>query len=85
MDCSLQSNFRKRMIRGSVFQKRFELTDIPFADGVSADHGEGGEMQNHHNDRCARNDLSALEVRISERMPDFITVHTFGGRGSPSF
>jgi hypothetical protein len=45
----------------------------------------GGEMQNHQNDRCARNDLSVFEVRISERMPDFITVHTFGGRGSPSF
>ncbi len=42
-------------------------------------------MQNHQNDRCARNDLSVFEVRISERMPDFITVHTFGGRGSPSF
>jgi hypothetical protein len=55
------------------------------AAGVSADHGEGGEMQNRQNERWARNDLSALEVQISDRMPDFITVHTFGGRGSPSF
>jgi hypothetical protein len=35
--------------------------------------------------RGARHDLSVFEFRISDRMPDFITVHTFGGRGSPSF
>lgn len=30
--------------------------------------------------------LTALEFRISSHMAeDFITVHTFGGRGSPSF
>ena len=42
-------------------------------------------MQNRRKHRRARNDLSILEFRTSEHVRDFITVHTFGGRGSPSF
>jgi hypothetical protein len=42
-------------------------------------------MQNHERYRCARTYLSGLESQTSSHRTDFITVHTFGGRGSPSF
>jgi hypothetical protein len=32
-----------------------------------------------------RKDLNDREFRTSGHLTDFITVHTFGGRGSPSF
>jgi hypothetical protein len=51
------------------------------------------EMQNQYKGRSVgndlrsdlRNDLDDLEFRTSGHLTDFITVHTFGGRGSPSF
>jgi hypothetical protein len=42
-------------------------------------------MQNQQKLRCARNDLSVLEFQTSSHATDLIKVHTFGGRGSPSF
>src|SRR5262249_5118310 len=45
----------------------------------------GREMQNQQKLRCARNDLSVLESQTSSHATDLIKVHTFGGRGSPSF
>ena len=42
-------------------------------------------MQNQQRPRCARNDLNVFEFRLSGHVKSFITVHTFGGRGSPSF
>ena len=53
-------------------------------------------MQNQHKGRSdwngprdRRNDLrdglNDFEFRTSGHLTDFITVHTFGGRGSPSF
>jgi hypothetical protein len=34
---------------------------------------------------CDRKYQNGFEFRPSSLMTDFITVHTFGGRGSPSF
>ena len=42
------------------------------------------DLNNLH-DLQDRQDLIDLESRTSNHMADFITVHTFGGRGSPSF
>jgi hypothetical protein len=42
-------------------------------------------MQNQQRHRRGRSDLSDLGSRTSGHVTTFITVHTFGGRGSPSF
>jgi hypothetical protein len=42
-------------------------------------------MRNQQKYRCDRRYLSGFESRTSGHQTDFITVHTFGGRGSPSF
>jgi len=42
-------------------------------------------MRNQQKYRHDRHDLSDLEFRKSGYRTDFITVHTFGGRGSPLF
>jgi len=42
-------------------------------------------MRNQQKHRCDRKYLNGLEFRPSGLVMDFITVHTFGGRGSPSF
>jgi hypothetical protein len=45
----------------------------------------GTDMQNQQRHCRGRADLSDLGSRIRARITDFVTVHTFGGRGSPSF
>jgi hypothetical protein len=45
----------------------------------------GGEMQSQESYRCAPTYQSVAEFQASSHRTDFITVHTFGGRGSPSF
>jgi hypothetical protein len=42
-------------------------------------------MRSRKKYRCTPNYLSVLESEVSSYMTDLITVHTFGGRGSPSF
>jgi hypothetical protein len=42
-------------------------------------------MRNQQKHRCDREYLNGFEFRSSGLVTDFITVHTFGGRGSPSF
>jgi hypothetical protein len=42
-------------------------------------------MRNRQEYRCDRHDLSDFDFRKSGHRTDFITVHTFGGRGSPLF
>lgn len=42
-------------------------------------------MQNQQRHRRGRGKLSDLGYRTSRQVTSFITVHTFGGRGSPSF
>jgi hypothetical protein len=42
-------------------------------------------MQNQQKNRCDRKFLDWVEFQLSGFVTDFITVHTFGGRGSPSF
>ena len=42
-------------------------------------------MRNQQKYRYDRGDLSDLDCRKSGYRTDFITVHTFGGRGSPLF
>ena len=42
-------------------------------------------MRNQDQYRCDRKYLNGFEFRASGLVRDFITVHTFGGRGSPSF
>ena len=42
-------------------------------------------MRNQQKHRCDREYPNGLEFRPSVLVTDFITVHTFGGRGSPSF
>jgi hypothetical protein len=45
----------------------------------------GTDMQNQQRHCRGRGDLSDLVSRIRARVASFVTVHTFGGRGSPSF
>ncbi len=42
-------------------------------------------MRNQHKYRGARKYLGVLEFRTHGYVTELITVHTFGGRGSPSF
>ena len=42
-------------------------------------------MRNQQRPRRPRNDLKVLEFRPNSLVRNFIAVHTFGGRGSPSF
>jgi hypothetical protein len=46
---------------------------------------KGSCLMRNQQKRCDRKYLNGLEFRPSCLMTDFITVHTFGGRGSPSF
>ena len=41
-------------------------------------------MENQQKNRCNRRRRPELESRTVTLTKDFITVHTFGGRGSPS-
>ncbi len=42
-------------------------------------------MRNQYKCRCDRSDQNVLEFQTVGHLTDFITVHTFGGRGSPLF
>ena len=50
-------------------------------DGTWVMHNQQGCCR-HHRDH---NNLNDIRPRTSDRLADLITVHTFGGRGSPSF